>query len=58
MAGTKRAMSWWEVAEMVYERRSGWSWEQIGQYHGISHHKARREVQAFVDLAKEACHDR
>ncbi len=40
-------VSWWEVAEMVYERRNGWSWEAIGFAHGISDNKAKREVKRF-----------
>lgn len=47
-------MSWWEIAEMVYERRAGWSWQRIGSAHGISCHKAKREVERFCAMGREA----
>lgn len=53
MARKRVAMSNWEVAEMCRERMSGRSWEQIGRDHGISCHKAKREVRRFCDLARE-----
>lgn len=40
-------MSDWEVAEMARERRRGESWERIGFWHGVSCHKARREVTRY-----------
>ena len=46
-------MSWWEVAEMAYERRRGLPWRTIGWRHGVSCHKARREVERFERLARE-----
>ena len=36
---------------MVYERRRGLSWEAIGLAHGVSEHKAKREVRRFAALA-------
>lgn len=47
-------MSWWEVAEMVYERRAGCTWEQIGNNHGVSYKTAKRKVDDFVELARKA----
>jgi len=55
MASRRVPMSWWEVAEIVYERRQGLTWEQIGWRHGVSAHKAKREAALLCRLAgKEA----
>lgn len=51
MARREKPMSWWEVAEMVWERRVGAIWEHIGARHGISGHKAKREVARFARMA-------
>lgn len=44
-------MSNWEVAEAVYERRSGMSWERIADMHQIDRRIIKREVRKFAALA-------
>ena len=53
MSAKRVPVSWWEVAEMVYERRNGWTWERIACVHGISTHKVKREINAFRRMYEE-----
>lgn len=47
----RKMMSHWEVAEAIYERRAGMSWEMIASMHEMDKRIVKREVRRFAALA-------